>query len=111
MTLTLTLYGDQVRMGRLQNLLSSACMEHLDLVNQDLSSLPPIKQIKENKNLYAGYQSLTDIPKIMEITEEYHDFRQVVKNIDTSVSVSERSFDQSNGILAVIYFFIVRCSF
>jgi len=64
----------QVRMGRLQNLVSSACMEHLDLINQDPSSLPPVKQIKENKNLYAGYQSLTDIPKMEEISEQYHDF-------------------------------------
>jgi len=65
--------GVKIRLGRLQNLLSSACIEHLDLAEQE-GEVPEIKPVKENKNLYAGYQSLTDIPKQSRIDEEWRDF-------------------------------------
>lgn len=74
--------GVKVRIGRLQNLISSACVEHLDLVlNED--NLEDFKRLKENKNLYAGYQSLTDIPKLAEIDEEYHDYAAEFKFVST----------------------------
>ncbi|XP_059220834.1 probable phosphorylase b kinase regulatory subunit beta isoform X3 [Stomoxys calcitrans] len=61
--------GMKVRIGRLQNLISSSCMEHLDFMNQsDLSD-------KENafaqiNHEYIGYQSLTDVPKALTYSEE-----------------------------------------
>ncbi|XP_058979879.1 probable phosphorylase b kinase regulatory subunit beta isoform X3 [Musca domestica] len=61
--------GMKVRIGRLQNLISSSCMEHLDFINQsDLSD-------KENafaqiNHEYIGYQSLTDVPKAQTYVEE-----------------------------------------
>eukprot|EP00092_Neocalanus_flemingeri_P018371 GFUD01019880.1.p1 GENE.GFUD01019880.1~~GFUD01019880.1.p1 ORF type:complete len:1110 (+),score=249.46 GFUD01019880.1:78-3407(+) len=65
--------GVKVRLGRLQNLLSSSCIEHLDFLPGQDSSLE-IQPIQELKHLYAGYQSLTDIPKILEIHEDLADF-------------------------------------
>lgn len=65
--------GVKVRLGRLQNLLSSSCIEHLDFLPGQDSSLE-IQPVQELKHLYAGYQSLTDIPKILEINEDLSDF-------------------------------------
>lgn len=53
--------GMKVRIGRLQNLISSSCMEHLDFVSE-------IPETCENSFVqmhheYIGYQSLTDVPK------------------------------------------------
>ena len=54
--------GVKVRLGRLQNLLSSSCVEHLDfLANVNLDSLA-VEPLDELLGHYAGYQSLTDIP-------------------------------------------------
>ncbi|XP_023336391.1 probable phosphorylase b kinase regulatory subunit beta isoform X4 [Eurytemora carolleeae] len=74
--------GVKIRLGRLQNLISSACVEHIDLVHGD-PKFPAMKHIKENKNLYAGYQSLTDIPKVVQINEEYHDYAKEYENTPT----------------------------
>jgi len=65
--------GVKVRLGRLQNLLSSSCIEHLDFLPGQDSSFE-IQPIQELKHVYAGYQSLTDIPKILEIHEDLSDF-------------------------------------
>lgn len=53
--------GMKVRIGRLQNLISSSCTEHLDFVSE-------IPETCENSFIqihheYIGYQSLTDVPK------------------------------------------------
>jgi phosphorylase kinase alpha/beta subunit len=70
--------GVKIRLGRLQNLLSSACIEHLDLpIDFEMLEMKPVK---ENKNLYAGYQSLTDIPKQTRIEEEARDFADEYKS-------------------------------
>ncbi|KAL4100992.1 hypothetical protein QTP88_021013 [Uroleucon formosanum] len=62
--------GIKVRIGRLQNLLSSSCMEHLDFVNnigaQDFE-FQPFRQLEYD---YSGYQSLTDVPKAMVYSED-----------------------------------------
>jgi len=71
--------GVKVRLGRLQNLLSSSCIEHLDFLPGQDSSLE-IQPIQELKHLYAGYQSLTDIPKILEIHEDLSDFANQYKH-------------------------------
>ncbi|KAL9924471.1 probable phosphorylase b kinase regulatory subunit beta isoform X1 [Glossina fuscipes] len=61
--------GMKVRIGRLQNLISSSCTEHLDFMNQ--INLPN----KENSftqvnHEYVGYQSLTDVPKAQTYNEQ-----------------------------------------
>lgn len=84
--------GIKVRIGRLQNLLSSSCMgmsiclkyiilclmiilyhyikEHLDFVNNIGAhnfEFQPFKQLEYD---YSGYQSLTDVPKALVYTED-----------------------------------------
>ncbi|XP_055921822.1 probable phosphorylase b kinase regulatory subunit beta isoform X2 [Eupeodes corollae] len=61
--------GMKVRIGRLQNLISSSCIEHLDFMNQS--------DLSDNENAFAqinheyiGYQSLTDVPKALSYVEE-----------------------------------------
>lgn len=53
--------GMKVRIGRLQNLISSSCIEHLDFV----SDLPENCEntFAQIHHEYVGYQSLTDVPK------------------------------------------------
>merc|ERR1719481_240949 len=73
--------GIKVRLGRLQNLLSSSCIEHLDfLAAEEILDVQPFQEVKHQ---YAGYQSLTDIPKIPEITEELKDFATQYKDTPT----------------------------
>ena len=45
--------------------------------------------------MYAGYQSLTDIPKVVQINEEYHDYAKEYENTPT------------HEILEVIYIMIM----
>lgn len=61
--------GMKVRIGRLQNLISSSCIEHLDFMNQS--------DLSDNENAFAqinheyiGYQSLTDVPKAQTYMED-----------------------------------------
>lgn len=60
----------KVRIGRLQNLLSSSCIEHLDFMKQTDKSELQVKQFKQLVHEYIGYQSLTDVPKAMCYSEE-----------------------------------------
>ncbi|XP_037068061.1 probable phosphorylase b kinase regulatory subunit beta isoform X2 [Pollicipes pollicipes] len=54
--------GVKVRVGRLQNLMSSSCTEHLDFMDStDDWGMEPVP-FKELANKTVGYQSLTDIP-------------------------------------------------
>ncbi|XP_059481695.1 probable phosphorylase b kinase regulatory subunit beta isoform X2 [Neocloeon triangulifer] len=64
--------GLKVRVGRLQNLISSSCIEHLDFMNkiEDEIEIKPFKQIEHE---YIGYQSLTDVPKVLEYSEKAKD--------------------------------------
>ncbi|CAD7086045.1 unnamed protein product [Hermetia illucens] len=61
--------GMKVRIGRLQNLISSSCIEHLDFLNQ--SDLPEGESTFTQLNHeYIGYQSLTDVPKAQSYSED-----------------------------------------
>lgn len=57
--------GLKIKTGRLQNLISSSCIEHLDflhmLPDDALPKLESFRQLEHTINV--GYQSLTDIPK------------------------------------------------
>jgi phosphorylase kinase alpha/beta subunit len=56
--------GTPVRMERLQTLLSSACLEHLDFLDEDSTSLEFLA-LKELETDNSQYKSLSDLPKIM----------------------------------------------
>lgn len=64
--------GMKVRIGRLQNLISSSCMEHLDFV----SEIPEACEDSfiQMHHEYIGYQSLTDVPKAAAYNELKIDF-------------------------------------
>lgn len=62
--------GMKVRIGRLQNLISSSCIEHLDFTSH--LELPESceKAFSQIHHEYIGYQSLTDVPKAQSYAEE-----------------------------------------
>ncbi|XP_025426004.1 probable phosphorylase b kinase regulatory subunit beta isoform X2 [Sipha flava] len=62
--------GIKVRIGRLQNLLSSSCMEHLDFMNNVGANNLEFEPFKQLEYDYSGYQSLTDVPKASVYTED-----------------------------------------
>lgn len=53
--------GMKVRIGRLQNLVSSSCTEHLDFVSETPDAAE--NSFVQMHHEYIGYQSLTDVPK------------------------------------------------
>ncbi|KAG1714606.1 putative phosphorylase b kinase regulatory subunit beta [Nymphon striatum] len=66
--------GVKIRTGRLQNLISSSCIEHLDFLNTvtDIKSeFIPFKQVKHAS---IGYQSLTDIKSAVYLSEPQQSF-------------------------------------
>ncbi|XP_031623175.1 probable phosphorylase b kinase regulatory subunit beta isoform X5 [Contarinia nasturtii] len=63
--------GMKVRIGRLQNLISSSCMEHLDFMStSDLPEIGDETSFSQIHHEYIGYQSLTDVPKAQSYAEE-----------------------------------------
>ncbi|XP_076338400.1 putative phosphorylase b kinase regulatory subunit beta isoform X3 [Tachypleus tridentatus] len=67
--------GVKIRTGRLQNLISSSCIEHLDflhLLPSDL--LPRFEAFQQLEHTSVGYQSLTDIPTAVVYNEPTHNF-------------------------------------
>lgn len=66
----------KVRLGRLQNLIATSCLEHLDFLhNIDLGTPLEVECFKQLHNDHIGYQALTDIPKQRPIVEEKRDFK------------------------------------
>ena len=71
--------GVKVRMGRLQNLIASSCLEHLDFVQHiDFEELD-ITPFEQLENEHVGYQTLTDIPVQRAVVEEKKDFLVIYK--------------------------------
>ncbi|XP_044751763.1 probable phosphorylase b kinase regulatory subunit beta isoform X2 [Coccinella septempunctata] len=67
--------GVKVRIGRLQNLISSSCVEHLDFMNMlELPEDPSYKHFKQLEHDYIGYQSLTDVPRVLNYSDEANDY-------------------------------------
>lgn len=66
--------GVKVRLGRLQNLMASSCLEHLDFLHHIDPDELDIKVFSELKTEHIGYQTLTDIPVQREVVEDKRDF-------------------------------------
>lgn len=62
--------GMKVRIGRLQNLISSSCMEHLDFISNSDSIDSNEGHFNQIHHEYIGYQSLTDVPRAQTYNEE-----------------------------------------
>ncbi|XP_065573924.1 probable phosphorylase b kinase regulatory subunit beta isoform X2 [Artemia franciscana] len=73
-----SLEGLKVRTGRLQNLISSSCIEHLDFVSDEDFERLNVQPFTQLKHEYIGYQSLTDVPTALKYTEEDTDFSSFV---------------------------------
>ena len=78
--------GVKVKLGRLQNLISSACIEHLDFLPDEEAERIDALPLQQMAISYAGYQSLTDIPKTLEILEDLTDFEAQYSNTSTHYS-------------------------
>ena len=79
-----TIDGVKIRLGRLQNLLSSCCIEHLDSVSgYEISAEAAHAPVQELNTHNFGYQSLTEIPKIAEIKEDLTNFACQYNNTNT----------------------------
>lgn len=72
--------GIKVRIGRLQNLISSSCIEHLDFMTSLEASELGIEQFRQIEHEYIGYQSLTDVPVVTDYDEKYSDFMAEYQN-------------------------------
>lgn len=62
--------GMKVRIGRLQNLISSSCIEHLDFMSQSDLPDPSETSFAQIHHDYIGYQSLTDVPRAQSYREK-----------------------------------------
>ncbi|KAH0952753.1 hypothetical protein HN011_010888 [Eciton burchellii] len=67
----------KVRIGRLQNLISSSCIEHLDFINTLETDLD-LTQFKQLQHDYIGYQSLTDVPKAFAYAEDIKEYTYMI---------------------------------
>jgi len=82
--------GVKIRLGRLQNLIASSCVEHVDihdLANEDIAKLD-VEPVEELACQYAGYQSLTDIPKTLEMIEDKQDYVKLFESRPSNEIVS-----------------------
>jgi phosphorylase kinase alpha/beta subunit len=71
--------GVKVRVGRLQNLISSSCVEHLDFMNVLDQPNDTFVQFKQLQHDYIGYQSLTDVPRVLNYHDELKDYSHFKK--------------------------------
>ncbi|XP_050528785.1 probable phosphorylase b kinase regulatory subunit beta isoform X3 [Daktulosphaira vitifoliae] len=80
--------GIKVRIGRLQNLLSSSCMEHLDFMNNIETEKFDFQSFKQLEYDYSGYQSLTDVPKTVSYEEDVINIQKYIyKNTSEIIQV------------------------
>ncbi|XP_026327867.1 probable phosphorylase b kinase regulatory subunit beta isoform X4 [Hyposmocoma kahamanoa] len=97
--------GVKVRLGRLQNLISSSCMEHLDFMSQGEFPLEMFTQFKQLEHEYIGYQSLTDVPRTHTYREEtvcYDSYKhRSTPDVVSALRATDNIFAQSQlwGIL------------
>ena len=61
--------GIKVRLGRLQEFLSSACVEHLDFLNIDPEDNVTFRPFQE-MDMEKHFRSFTDLPKISQQMED-----------------------------------------
>ncbi|CAK1550086.1 unnamed protein product [Leptosia nina] len=97
--------GVKVRLGRLQNLISSSCIEHLDFMSQGEFPSEMFTQFKQLQHDYIGYQSLTDVPRTLTYREQdlnYESFKhRPTSDVVDALRSTENIFAQSQlwGIL------------
>ncbi|CAL1279956.1 unnamed protein product [Larinioides sclopetarius] len=100
--------GLKIRTGRLQNLISSSCIEHLDFLHLlSPDDLPNIEAFQQLEHASLGYQSLTDIPKAIIYNEPTYDFKEFQNRSSRDVLEALSSTDTLHGqsqLLGILYF-------
>lgn len=77
--------GLKIKIGRLQNLISSSCFEHLDFLHLlPNDALPKLETFRQLEHTSVGYQSLTDIPAAVIYSEPMDvDYRKMYESRPT----------------------------
>ncbi|XP_049821939.1 probable phosphorylase b kinase regulatory subunit beta isoform X3 [Aethina tumida] len=83
----------KVRIGRLQNLISSSCVEHLDFMNVMECQTDIFSHFKQLEHDYIGYQSLTDVPRVLHYQEENKDCSIYVNKSTGEIVEAIKSMD------------------
>ncbi|GFQ78552.1 probable phosphorylase b kinase regulatory subunit beta [Trichonephila clavata] len=100
--------GLKIRTGRLQNLISSSCIEHLDFLHLlSPDDLPNIEAFQQLEHASLGYQSLTDIPKAIIYNEPTYDFKEFHNRSSRDVLEALSRTDTLHGqsqLLGILYF-------
>ncbi|XP_055949227.1 probable phosphorylase b kinase regulatory subunit beta isoform X2 [Argiope bruennichi] len=100
--------GLKIRTGRLQNLISSSCIEHLDFLHLlTPDDLPNIEAFQQLEHASLGYQSLTDIPKAIVYNEPTYDFKEFQHRSSREILEALSSTDTLHGqsqLLGILYF-------
>ncbi|XP_071549609.1 probable phosphorylase b kinase regulatory subunit beta isoform X2 [Panulirus ornatus] len=88
--------GLKVRTGRLQNLISSSCIEHLDFMStMDIDlDITPFEQMQHAS---IGYQSLTDVPTAITYSEDSKSFEDMALQPTAEILTVLRSVSTLHG--------------
>ncbi|XP_042909770.1 probable phosphorylase b kinase regulatory subunit beta isoform X3 [Parasteatoda tepidariorum] len=100
--------GLKIRTGRLQNLISSSCIEHLDFLHLlSADDLPTVEAFQQLEHASIGYQSLTDIPKAIIYNEPTYDFKEFQHRSSRDILEALSRTDTLHGqsqLLGILYF-------
>lgn len=100
--------GLKIRTGRLQNLISSSCIEHLDFLHLlSPDDLPNVEAFQQLEHASIGYQSLTDIPKAIVYNEPTYDFKEFQHRSSRDILEALSHTDTLHGqsqLLGILYF-------
>jgi phosphorylase kinase alpha/beta subunit len=99
--------GLKVRIGRLQNLIASSCIEHLDFMNHidvDLN-VAPFRQVVHE---YSGYQSLTDVPKAIVFTDPYYEVKEYAESPTAEIIEAFRNIEGYYGKCQLLGYLLKR---
>ncbi|KAF7266397.1 hypothetical protein GWI33_020273 [Rhynchophorus ferrugineus] len=97
----------KVRIGRLQNLISSSCVEHLDFMNQLEGLTDNFSHFQQLEHDYIGYQSLTDVPRVSNYIDDLKDF-SCFKDKPTNEIIEMLGNMESIYAKAQLYGFILK---
>ncbi|XP_066258565.1 probable phosphorylase b kinase regulatory subunit beta isoform X2 [Euwallacea similis] len=97
----------KVRIGRLQNLISSSCVEHLDFMNAMEEFTENFSHFQQLEHDYIGYQSLTDVPRVSHYNDELKDLCEH-KNKSTNELIEMIRNMESLYARAQLYGFILK---
>ncbi|KAL1514297.1 hypothetical protein ABEB36_003576 [Hypothenemus hampei] len=97
----------KVRIGRLQNLISSSCMEHLDFMNSLDNTEDNFNHFQQLEHDYIGYQSLTDVPRVFHYNDHLLDLSDYKTKTTNEIIEALRNCENLYG-RAQLYGFLLK---